>query len=284
MVKTSSLLRYESRIQAVIDYIYHNLDAELDLMHLADVANMSAYHWHRVFQGMTGQSVIATVKQLRLHKAAAALANSEKPIAKIAARFGYGNIQSFTRIFHDVYGMSPADYRNNGLHRDFQLPFSNKELEIMYPVEIVNIDTMRGLGVKHQGSYMDIGKAFEKLYVAFATRKMMENGMRSVGIYYNDPNITPENQLQSVACLLTDQPAPQDSPLSEVEIAGGKYAKLSFSGPYANLDSAYNWLYGDWLKSSDYELGNAPCFEEYLNNPRDTAPSDLKTEVYLSLV
>ena len=35
--------------------------------------------------------------------------------------------------------------------------------------------------------------------------------------------------------------------------------------------------YGDWLMRSGREAADAPVFEEYLNNPRDTAPADLPT-------
>lgn len=53
--------------------------------------------------------------------------------------------------------------------------------------------------------------------------------------------------------------------------------------PYADMKAAYQWLYGVWLAQSDREVGDAPVFEEYLNNPRDTAPTELLTDIYLPL-
>lgn len=49
------------------------------------------------------------------------------------------------------------------------------------------------------------------------------------------------------------------------------------------MRAGYQWLYGEWLVRSGLEPADAPVFEEYLNNPRDTAPSDLLTDIYLPL-
>jgi len=60
-------------------------------------------------------------------------------------------------------------------------------------------------------------------------------------------------------------------------------AVLRHRGPYATMRSAYQWLYGHWLVQSGREAADAPVFEEYLNNPRDTAPADLLTDICLPL-
>lgn len=69
----------------------------------------------------------------------------------------------------------------------------------------------------------------------------------------------------------------------ETEIAGGRYAALRYKGPYAAMRSAYQWFYGPWLAQSGEEPADVPVFEEYLNNPRDTAPAELLTDIYLPL-
>lgn len=73
-----------------------------------------------------------------------------------------------------------------------------------------------------------------------------------------------------------------DSSMSKA-IAGGEHAVLRHKGPYSDLHVAYNWLYGTWLPQSGREVAAAPVFEEYLNNPRDTAPAELLTEICLPL-
>ncbi len=66
---------YEARINRVTAYIYEHLDEPLDLERLADVAAMSPWHWHRVYSAMRGETVAATVRRLRLMRAANELAN-----------------------------------------------------------------------------------------------------------------------------------------------------------------------------------------------------------------
>ena len=52
-------------------------------------------------------------------------------------------------------------------------------------------------------------------------------------------------------------------------------------GPYADMRAAYQWLYGTWLLQSGREIADAPILEEYLNNPRDTPPTELLTDICL---
>ena len=61
---------YEARMLRVIDYIHDNLDGDLSLDNLADVAAMSRFHWHRVFHAMTGETCAAAVRRVRLNRAA----------------------------------------------------------------------------------------------------------------------------------------------------------------------------------------------------------------------
>ena len=74
-----------------------------------------------------------------------------------------------------------------------------------------------------------------------------------------------------------------EPPLVETTIGGGRHAVLRHKGPYATMRSAYQWFYGAWLAQSGEEVEDAPVFEEYLNNPRDTEPQDLLTDIYLPL-
>jgi len=49
------------------------------------------------------------------------------------------------------------------------------------------------------------------------------------------------------------------------------------------MKDAYRWLFGVWLPGSGYQEEDAPTFEVYLNDPRDTSPQDLLTDIHLPL-
>lgn len=281
MKKTNSWVDYEERFNRIIHHIYEHLDdASLNLQTLADVAFLSPYHWHRTYQALRGETMVATVKRLRLHKAAGRLAHTALPIHKIAQAAGYPNVQSFTRIFKDVFGMPPGQFRKRGLYTPFQ-PQTKENL--MHPVAIKTVPPMHAIAIDHTGSYMNIGKAFDALHARLGAQHLLEPHMRSIGIYCDDPSLVPEAQLRSQACAVLSKQISVEAPLHSIEIPGGPYAVLQYKGPYADMKSAYAWLYGHWLVQSGYQAGNAPVMEEYLNHPAHTAPAELRTDIYVPL-
>lgn len=274
---------YEARLRRVIDYIYDHLDEDLNLNQLAEIACLSPYHWHRVYRGVYGESVISTVKRLRLHRAAGYLAHTDWSIEEIAKKTGYNNIQSFTRIFKSEYGLPPAQYRKQGSHTQFQVCHLEENSK-MYDVSFKKIPDLKLITISHQGSYMEIGKAFEQLYGYLGAKGLFTPTMRTFGIYYDDPDTVAEEQLRSRAGVTVDKDIAIEGPIEAVSIVGGDYAVLNFKGPYSDMKAAYHWFFGDWLVKSDKQAADKPVFEEYLNNPRETAPLDLLTDIYMPLV
>jgi AraC family transcriptional regulator len=280
MDKTNRRTNYAERLSRVIHYIYDHLDDEIDLHQLADVAHLSPYHWHRIYHAMNGETIAATIKRLRLHRAAGYLAQTAMPFETVAGKSGYDSLQSFTRAFKSVYGMPPAQYRKNGSHAQF-LPLNPGRNSGMYDIAIKTIPGMQALTIRHVGPYMQIGKAFDLLYGQLAARNLLSAGIRTVGIYYDDPAAVAEQELRSRAGVVMTKPITIEPPLEYADIAAGSYAVLRHKGPYADMKAAYQWLYGVWLAQSDREVADAPVFEEYLNNPRDTAPTELLTDICL---
>lgn len=273
---------YEKRLSRVSAYIYDHLDEDIDLDRLAEIACLSAHHWHRVYRAVHNETLAATVRRLRLHRAAGDLVRSDQTVRDIAARWGYPNLQSFTRTFAAAYGMPPARYRREGSHRAFE-PKSGKEPTRMYDITIRTLPEQMLLGVPHAGSYMGIGKAFEALYGALFSRNIFRPDMRMVGVFLDDPDLVAEDELRSFACVTANETVPAEAPLVRRTLAGGDYAVLRHQGPYANMGAAYRWLYATWLPASGRSIRDEVMFETYLNNPREVPPSELLTEIHLPL-
>ncbi|RFZ89812.1 helix-turn-helix domain-containing protein [Shinella sp. WSJ-2] len=273
---------YEKRLLRVSAYIYEHLDEDLDLDRLSDIACLSAHHWHRVYRAVHNETLAMTVRRLRLHRAAGDLVRSDRSVRDIAARWGYPNLQSFTRAFAAAYGMPPARYRRNGPHRAFE-PEHGKETFRMYDIVIRTIPEQTLLSVPHTGSYMGIGKAFEALYGALYSRNIFTPDMRMIGLFLDDPDFVPEDKLRSYACVTANADVPADAPLERRMLAGGDYAVLRHKGPYADMGAAYRWLYATWLPASGRSIRDEVMLEAYLNNPRDVPPNELITEICLPL-
>lgn len=273
---------YAKRLARVTAYIYEHLDEDIDLAVLADVAALSPWHWHRIYHALYGETVAVTVRRLRLQRAAADLANTTLSIEDIARRAHYEAVPSFNRAFRAAYGLPPAQYREQGGHARFA-EHSLDGAAAMYPIEIVRLPALRLAAVGHLGSYMQIGQAFDRLFGTLATRGQIAPGMRSIGVYLDDPSAVAEECLRAQAGVVIDDGFAMTAPLQPVTVHAGTYAVLRHKGPYADMRAAYDWLFGEWLVRAGHEADDAPVFEAYLNNPRDTPPTELRTDIHLKL-
>ncbi len=274
--------KYQDRFDRVINYIYDHLDVDIHLNHLAEIACLSPYHWHRVYRGLKGESIVATVRRLRLHRAATQLANSKMPLGRIVEKSGYGSTSAFSRAFSAQYGMPPAKYREKGRPSNIFSDVSNGDAK-MYEVAIKDAEPLIIFGLHHQGAYSEIGKAFEKLNVFGQQNGLYGPNMRSIGVSFDDPDIVPREELHAYAGIVEQNEVEPEEPFERVKVAGGRFAVMRFKGPYAELPLAYHWFYGTWLSQSEHELRDAPCMEDYLNDPRQVAPSELLTEIYMPI-
>lgn len=272
--------RYAPRMRRVIEHVYDHLDAPLDLNALADIACLSPHHWHRVYHAMHGETMAQTVKRLRLHRAAGHLAHTPRPIAQIARDAGYPTLASFNRTFKSVYGLPPAGYRAKGQHSHF-VATHTRTTEPGFEVTLREMPAQALLGIEHRGSFMAIGRAFDLLYARIAAAGLGRPGMRMLALYFDDPAVVPERELRSFAAVAGCARPTADVGVVDMETAAGSYAVLNYVGPYASMRAAYDWLYGTWLPQAGHEPANGPLVEEYFNNPRDTPPNELRTEIWL---
>lgn len=273
---------YARQLGRVIAHIYDHLDDDLDLDALAAVACLSPHHWHRIYHALYGETAAATVKRLRLQRAAGELANTSLPIDEIAVRAGYPALPSFTRIFKAAFGLPPAQYRTDGSHRRYD-PATPERNPAMHDVSIRELAPQRLAALPHQGAYLGIGRAFDALFTTLGARNLIGPDLRMAAVFPDDPTAKPEDELLSWAGVVVGEDVPVDAPLQVVAVRGGRYAVLRHRGPYPDMKAAYDWLYGDWLVQSGREAADAPVFETYLNSPKDTLPADLLADLHLPL-
>lgn len=291
-MKPATSLDYSRRIDRVIRHMGAHLDADLDLSALAEIAHLSPYHFHRIYAGITGETAAESLRRMRLHRAAGALIGTETPIVAIANHAGYGSVAAFTRAFQASYGVAPAAYRKRGAlvmdYSEHPAAFPSPPSEhAMFNVSIRDTDPLRLAALRHRGHYLEIGPVFERLYAWAGPRGLMGAKTRGIGIYYDDTQSTPPTDWRSDACISVGSEVTQSTEPGApriIDLAGGRHAVLLHKGPYAELHKAYNWLFGTWLPKSGEEPADRPCFEEYLNNPRDLPPQDWLTEISLPLV
>jgi AraC family transcriptional regulator len=282
MAKQQTQESYLARLDRVVDHIYAHLDEEIRPEGLAEVACLSPCHWHRIYVAMRGETISATIRRLRLLKAADRLANSDLSIGAIAERAGYSGVDSFARAFREAYGKTPADYRATGSHAAFKAA-TEAEDHKGFPVAIETLTATRCASVAHRGAYLQIDQAMGRLLTALGAQKIMAPDQPMRALFFDDPDLVSVEALRSRACSPVAEGLPLAPPLEEILLRGGLYARLRYRGPYADMKGAYRWLLGVWLPQSGYEPDDDPIFEAYLNNPLLVAPAELMTDIHLPL-
>lgn len=282
MLRNQTQTSYFDRLNRVQDYLYAHLEDEISFDTIADIACLSPYHWSRIYTAMTGETAVATLRRLRLQRAADRLASTDTDIETVARRAGYGSTDTFQRAFRDAMGMSPAAYRENGSHAAFKAANAQNNAA-GFSVTLVTLPPRRCAGLDHRGSYMSIDHAMGRLFTELAASRGMPAQPAMIGLFFDDPDFGPEEDLRSRACLPLDEGATIAPPLVETTLRGGLYARLAYTGPYADMRHAYRWFLGTWLPASGHEPDEAPIFEAYLNDPREVPQSQLRTDIHLPL-
>ena len=104
-IQEKSKIEYRSRINRVMDYIDIHLDQPLELKSIAEIANFSPFHFHRIFTFLIGETPIDYIQRLRIEKAACRLReNMDISISEIADSCGYCTVSLISREFKKIFG------------------------------------------------------------------------------------------------------------------------------------------------------------------------------------
>ncbi|WP_157944661.1 helix-turn-helix domain-containing protein [Mangrovicella endophytica] len=101
-----------SRIGRAIEFIRDNLDGELTVAELAEVACLSPFHFARMFKAVTGSTPHGFVSAARLGEARRLLVQGKLSLAEIAHRSGFSSQAAFSTAFKRAVGCSPRKYRH----------------------------------------------------------------------------------------------------------------------------------------------------------------------------
>ena len=274
---------YIQSINRASHYIATHLDETIDVKTLAGVANLSDFHFCRIFKAIKGEPPIAFIARIRIETAAQLLRYSSLTVEEIAYNIGYESPASLSKAFKNRYGISPTLYRTDKNIYIMKREVNNENLSLKDP-KLETMEDKSLIYVSLMGEYgsLNYNDAYQRLWGVVKSQKLFTKGIESLCISYDDPKVTEANQQRSDVCLAIHKPAnPQDG-VSCKTLVGGKYAMFAYQGPYENLAAVYDEAMR-WLVNSEYELRDEPMFEKYLNNCQRTPAEKLKTEVYIPI-
>jgi AraC-like DNA-binding protein len=95
---------------------------EINLEQAAALADISPFHFLRLFSSVLGVTPHQYLVRSRLRHAARLLAQDRHPITDIAYDVGFGDLSNFVRSFHRAAGVAPRRFReaSRGTRRIFQ--------------------------------------------------------------------------------------------------------------------------------------------------------------------
>jgi AraC-like DNA-binding protein len=100
----------QKAIKQACDYLIANYAENISLEKLARIANLSPFHFNRVFSGQFGIPPHAFQVQLRISQAKRFLREGME-IAQAALQTGFADQSHLTRHFKRVIGITPGEYR-----------------------------------------------------------------------------------------------------------------------------------------------------------------------------
>ncbi|RYG44768.1 hypothetical protein EON79_14205 [bacterium] len=164
--------------------------------------------------------------------------------------------------------------------------FVRNILSIPMDVQVVQLDRLRIVMLRHVGPYEGLASAFDRLFEWVEANDVPVQ--RTIGIYYDNPEFVPADRLKSAACAeipidyIMRNRGGLDIELGD--IAAGPYAVTRYVGPYENMEPAWaeftKHIEGRLMR----EISDKPAFEVYVNDVSDTPPAQLITELYMPLV
>ena len=104
--------KYKERFTAVCEYIREHCTEQITLEQTAKVAGFSKYHFAHLFREFTGVTFYRYLNQQRIMRAQSMLADPECTVTEAAMQCGYVSLSSFNRMFKQVKGCTPSQFRN----------------------------------------------------------------------------------------------------------------------------------------------------------------------------
>ena len=288
-MRTDTKYSYLESINKAIAFIESNSTTDIQLKDIATQANLSQYHFHRVFKSLTGDTTKNFLTRLRLEKAALKLKHSQNDIGQIAFDCGYQNHETFTRAFKDYFGLSPIEYRNSILELT-----SNKQYE--YRKENIDLNSLNVQGpiiktipdlhlayIRHTGSYDKVGSSFQKLMFWAASHLVLKFKPVTIGIVHDNPDLTEEQHIRFDACVLVSKEIKPSGEIGYKKIEGGKFAVFTYKGAYEGFYPVYDYIYNVCLFDNKFDLADKPALEWYIKSPPFYKPENFVTDFYVPI-
>ncbi len=247
-----------------------NLDSDLSLNTLAEVAGLSPHHFHRLFRESVGETTKRYVQRLRLDRGAFLLSIVDRSVLEIALEVGYQNHETFSRAFKRRFNKTPSAYRRS----------SHSEASKERPGRMEGLEQTRNVGelsatcirkfkdihvafIRHLGDYKVVPPILWDELMEWPALASLDRDCVLLGIGHDAPGITPTEKLRFDACVQVPEPFTPEGRIGYQMIPGGYYAMTTHVGPYSTLPAAWGEVFGRVMALKVYDTPMLPVIEMY---------------------
>lgn len=283
-MKTDTRNTYEKAVNRVIDYINGYLYSMPSIKELSEVANISEYHFHRIFKTIIGENIGEYINRIRLEDIAQRLRAKEYSLQQIAETTGYGTKHALSKAFKKHFGISPSEYCKQP--KNIELFFKQERVSYTMVPEIRDIAEKQIVYIRiidRYGTPESYTKAWHDLRHFAKENNLVRADTEYIGLSFDDPTITLPEKCRFYACFTTREKIKPKGPFGVRTISAGQYAVFLHKGEYQKLIDSYYYIYIKWLPHSSYKLRGTMSFEKYLSNSGGIDEDDLLTEIYIPI-
>ena len=122
-MNTQEEVNYE-RIAKAIDYIKTHFKNQPNLDEVAEVVNLSPFHFQRLFTEWAGTSPKKFLQYVSVSHAKSLLQTPKTNLFEVAYETGLSGTSRLHDLFVNIEGMTPAEYKNGGIELTINYSFS----------------------------------------------------------------------------------------------------------------------------------------------------------------
>jgi len=261
------------RIRQAVDFLEQNLDQPISLDTLAEVGCYSKYHFHRLFQAYTGETLLKFHRRLRLERAAGKLLIANDPITEVAMAAGFDSPSAFNKAFKAQFGCTPSHFKETGplgLERPTPLPEISPIRPEGFDPQVVERPEQQWLSCRGTGAYQTAAQeAFGKLMAICGQLGWLQQPPETLNFYgipRDNPSITESDLIRYDACIEVLEPNKSLSQLATLRTRPkGRYLRFEHHGGVSSISKSYGYFYRYWLPDSGLQPGVEPGFEHYID-------------------
>lgn len=293
---------YRSRINRVFEYIDANLDTDLSLNAVSEIAFFSPFHFHRVFKTISGETLREYVTRRRIERSALDLLHKNTAMSEIFLRYGFTDKSSFTRTFKKFYGVSPSEFKKSNPNRFSKIrqleskngqPYPEYEKYICVINNLKNWITMNAKPEIREVSKMDLAyvsgigpqnlqAAYEKLIRWARPKGLLHRETKMITVYHDSFKVTEAEKVRMSAGLLLKEPVKAEGEIALMTIDGGKFIVAGFEIGLNEFEKSWTALFL-WMNENGYKKADRNPFELYHNDFNDHPEKKAIVDFYIPI-